>query len=34
MRKFTLELNVAENIDYIEKSFKQKLPRIKFATKI
>ncbi len=33
MRKFTLELKAAKNIDYIEKCFKQKLHRIKFATK-
>ncbi len=33
MRKFTLELNAAENNDYIEKFFKQKLCRIKFPTK-
>ncbi len=33
MRKFTLELNVVKIIDYIEKCFKQKLHRIKFATK-
>ncbi len=30
MRKFTLELNAAKNIDYIEKYFKQKLHRINF----
>ncbi len=33
MRKFTLELNAAKNIDYIEKCFKQKLHRIKFLKK-
>ncbi len=33
MKKFTLELNAAKNIDYIEKCFKQVLHRIKFATK-
>ncbi len=33
MRKFTLELNTAKNIDYIEKCFKQKLHGIKFLTK-
>ncbi len=33
MRKFTSELNTAKNIYYIEKCFKQKLHRIKFATK-
>ncbi len=32
MRKFTLELNAAKNTDYMEKCFKQKLYRIKFAT--
>ncbi len=31
MKKF-LELNAAKRIDYIEKCFKQKLHRIKFAT--
>ncbi len=34
MRKFTLKLNPAKNTDYNEKCFKQKLPRIKFSTKI
>ncbi len=33
MWKFTLELNAAKNIDYIDKWFKQKLHRIKFSTK-
>ncbi len=33
MRKFTLQLNTAKNIGYIEKCFEQKLHRIKFATK-
>ncbi len=33
MKKLTLELKAAKNIDYIEKCFKNKLPRIKFATK-
>ncbi len=32
-KKFTLEQNAAKNIDYIEKCFKQKLYRLKFATK-
>ncbi len=30
MKKLTLGLNAAKNIDYIEKCFKQKLRRIKF----
>ncbi len=29
----TLRMNAAENIDYIKKSFQQKLLRIKFSTK-
>ncbi len=33
MRKFISDLNTAKNIDYIEKCLKQKLYRIKFATK-
>ncbi len=33
MKKFTLELSAAKNIDYIEKYFKGKLQRIKFPTK-
>ncbi len=33
MKKFTLELNTAKNIDYIEKYFEQKLHKIKFSTK-
>ncbi len=33
MRNFNLELNATKNIDYIKKCFKQKLHRIKFATK-
>ncbi len=33
MKKFTLELNAAENIVYIGKYFKQKLHRIKCPTK-
>ncbi len=33
MKKFTLELNGAKNINYIEKCFKQMLHKIKFATK-
>ncbi len=31
--RFFLELNAAENTDYIEKSFKQKFCRIKSNTK-
>ncbi len=31
--KFTIGLNTAKNIDYIEKCFKRKLRRIKFPTK-
>ncbi len=31
--RFTLGLNVAKNIDYIEKRFKRKLRKIKFPTK-
>ncbi len=31
--RFTLRLNTAENIDYIEKWFKRKLSIIKFPTK-
>ncbi len=30
---FTLRLNAAKSIDYIEKCFKQKLSKIKFSTK-
>ncbi len=30
--RFTLGLNTAKNIDYIEKLFKQKLRKIKFST--
>ncbi len=33
MKKFTLELNAAKNISYIEKCFKQNLHGIKFSTK-
>ncbi len=33
MRKFILGLNVAKNISYIEKCYKQKLHRIKYPTK-
>ncbi len=33
MKNFTLELNMAKNIDYIEKCSKQKLHTIKFPTK-
>ncbi len=33
MRKFSLVLNTAKSTDYIEECFKQKLFRIKFATK-
>ncbi len=32
MKTLILELSTAENIDYIEKFFKQKLLSIKFAT--
>ncbi len=31
--RFTLALNTAKNIDYIEKCFKQKLNKIKFPAK-
>ncbi len=31
--RFTLGLNAAKNVDYIEKWFKQKLRKIKFPTK-
>ncbi len=33
MRKFTLKLSAAENIDFIEKYFQPKLRKIKFPTK-
>ncbi len=33
LRQFTLGLNAAKNIDYIEKWFKRKLCKIKFLTK-
>ncbi len=33
MRKFTLELKAAKNIDHIKKCSKQKFFRIKFPTK-